>query len=145
MKSKLFGGEIGFRALWPWEEPQDTTKDQLFVVTRELWFESSRGRIVVPEGLLTDMASIPQAVHAYLDAKAKTILAPSIVHDYLYEKRGVLPDGRTFSRSEADDVLREGCLACGMRPAQAWVVRRMVGMFGGYRFAATEIGNDVAA
>jgi hypothetical protein len=142
MNSDRFRGELRFRALLPWEETQRVTKQQLFEITGPFGFLSSRhGWIDVPVGLITDLASIPPAVHAYLDAKAKTILAASVIHDYPYERLGVLDTGQTLTRGDADDVLHEACLCCGMRPSQAWVVRRMVGMFGGSRWKPTDIGN----
>jgi hypothetical protein len=138
-----FTGKISLRALLPWEPLQVITKEQLFEVMEEFGFRSNKhGWIIVPVGLITDLASIPPAIHAYLDAKAKTILGPCLPHDFIYGLRGILPDGRTLTRGDGDDVLHEACLCAGMRPSQAWVVRRMVGMFGGGRFAATEIGND---
>jgi hypothetical protein len=139
-----FTGQIAFRALFPWEPMQKATKSQLFEITEELGFRSERhGWIIVPKGLITDLASIPPAVHAYLDAKDKTILGPCLPHDYLYERQGVMPWGRNFTRAEADDVLQEACVLCGMRPSQAWMVRRMVGLFGGGRWKSTDIGDAV--
>src|SRR5471032_2344243 len=69
--------------------------------------------VTVPAGLVTDFASIPRVAWDLLDPEDPIIAWPSVIHDYLYTCKGALPDGTTYSRQQADAVLREAMEACG--------------------------------
>lgn len=105
---------------------------QLYLLRETLVYRSAiLGEIVVPIGTVTDFASIPAAALWYVDDDSPVILYPSVVHDYLYSLGGRLPDGRTYTRAQADAVLREAMVKCGARLSQAEVVFRAVSWFGG--------------
>ena len=127
-----FASTLELRALHPTQLRAMRSKDQLFVVTSPFpYFSPKFGVIEVPMGTVSNLASIPGVVKGYLDDDSPNILYPSIVHDYLYNVVGKLPDGRVFSRQEADDLLREGMVACGARVTQAFTVYWAVRLFGG--------------
>ncbi len=125
------------RALGPEEVRNAESTRALFQLREEFRYLSDTfGEIVVPAGFVTDFASIPRAALWYVDDDDPCILFPSVIHDYLYTRRGDLGLGSrvTFSREQADQVLREAMLVCGARKAQAFVVYLAVRARGGSRW-----------
>ena len=105
-----FIGDLIIRALRVDElRQQDNPDKQLYQLVSELGYQSDKMgiTITVPAGMLTDFASIPRPVWDFLDPEDPEILYPSVVHDYLYTLKGTFPDGSTFTREQADSVLRE--------------------------------------
>lgn len=90
----------------PWLEPlMDGRRWKL--VHHPLVFEGSDGReIVVPEGFVTDLASIPQALQSVYP-KWGVYGRATIVHDYLYSTQ-------PCTREEADSVFLDAMLADGV-------------------------------
>lgn len=122
------------RALAPEEVASAESPRQLYQLREEFRFLSAEfGEIAIPIGFVTDFASIPRLAFAYLDPEDPVILFGSVVHDYIYTRRGDLGLGTkfTFTRADADKVLREAMLLCGARKAQAWVVYQAVRLGGG--------------
>ena len=76
------------------------------------------GRFVIPDGFLTDGASVPRPVWALLDASDPDLLYPAFAHDYLYTLQGDLYT-KTLTRKQCDAVLAEQMEAVG---APAWKV-----------------------
>lgn len=66
----------------------------------------SAGSVEVPAGFEFDLASIPRPLW-WLIAPFELSLAAPLVHDYLYRHGGVLPDGRRFTRADADRLFLE--------------------------------------
>lgn len=93
------------------------------------------GVIVVPEGFLSDLSSVPRAAWWLIAPFELSITAP-LVHDALYRYGGRLPGGwtephMTFTRAEADALFRhimkrEG-VARWRRAAAHTAVRRFGG------------------
>jgi hypothetical protein len=71
-------------------------------------------RITVPAGFVTDLASIPRPVWSFYPPDGPWVKG-AIVHDFLYYTQGDgewngqhgVPEGRRYSRAEADGVLWE--------------------------------------
>ncbi len=83
---------------------------QLYEIREPFSYRSSvlYGHIVtVPAGYVTDFASIPRIAWNILDPESPIIGWPSVIHDWLYSNHGKLPDGFTYARENADEVLRE--------------------------------------
>lgn len=59
--------------------------------------------IVIPAGFETDWASVPWWADGVVPSFGPYAPA-TIPHDYLYSLGGRLPDGRTFTRKQADDL-----------------------------------------
>jgi hypothetical protein len=76
------------------------------------------GRLVIPDGFLTDGASVPRPVWALLANSDPDLLYPAFVHDYLYAVQGDLYT-KTLTRQQCDAVLAEQMQAVG---APAWKV-----------------------
>jgi hypothetical protein len=64
------------------------------------------GRFVVPDGFLTDGASVPRPVWALLDNSDPDLLYPAFAHDYLYAVQGDLLE-RKLTRQQCDAVMAE--------------------------------------
>lgn len=113
------------------KHPRACRGKQLYVLERDFTYISPAfGDIIAPAGMSTDFASIPRIAYSYISPESPQILWPAIIHDALYATSGVT-ESRTFTREEADAVLREAMLACGARKTQAWLVHKAVRMFGG--------------
>jgi len=110
-----FTGKLFLRSFSPAEIIKAGRHVQLYEVTKNFGYKSDKLKrtVTVPAGLVTDFASIPRAAWALLDPEDPIISWPSVIHDYLYTCKGTLPDGFTYSREQADSVLREAMEVCG--------------------------------
>ena len=115
MKPSAFRGDYTVTAFPPWEPRVRNGGTQLWVFAEDFTFISPTfGAITVPKGFHTDFASIPAAARVFIDDNSPGCLWPSAPHDYLYALKGLLPDGRVFSRAEADAVMNEAMIAVDM-------------------------------
>lgn len=73
--------------------------------------------LYVPEGFVTDLASVPRVAWSILPPEGKYDEA-AVIHDYIYSLSGQLP-GVTFSRSDVDRILMLGMQSCGV----SWLTR----------------------
>ena len=81
---------------------------QQFRLVEDFQYYSDRaGLIVVPAGLITDLASIPQSLQNALQNDSPCILCGAVVHDYLYSVAGGLPDGRVIPFGTCNEILCE--------------------------------------
>ena len=74
--------------------------------------------ITIPGGYEFDLASVPRPLWSVIAPFELSISAP-LVHDFIYEFRGVLPAGatapeRTYTRKEADRLFAEMMSAEGV-------------------------------
>lgn len=93
------------------------------------------GYVIVPEGFLSDFASVPRLPFAYLLAGGKADAA-AVIHDYLYVTR-------TTTRAQADAVFREAIDALGY----GWFTRNLMwlGVRLGGGFVWSDEGRDLSA
>ena len=79
-----------------------------------IWEDADRGRITIPAGFITDLASVPHWVDAipFLDRTGRS-RRPGALHDGIYAL------GRIRGKDWADHTLEAACLAEGMHPRQA--------------------------
>jgi hypothetical protein len=89
----------------------------LWVVREPLTWVGVGGRITVPVGTVTDLASIPTLVQniPFLDPTGRS-RRPAVLHDYLYNQRGPLG----ITRALADKILRAALRAEGCSRTVAW-------------------------
>lgn len=80
-------------------------------------------QVVVPEGFVTDFASVPRGLWNIFPKWGRHGHA-AIVHDYLYWKK-------TYSRERADAIFLEAMLVLGTAPWKARAMYRAVRLFGG--------------
>jgi hypothetical protein len=90
--------------------------------------EDSDEVIRVPVGFETDFASIPWGLWN-LFPPLGLWARPAIIHDFLYDRGGVLPS-KTYSRKEADMIFREAMSVVGV-PAWRREVMFMAVRLGG--------------
>ena len=90
------------------------------------------GEIVVPEGFVTDLASVPWFARWYVSRDGNHTRA-AVVHDYLYARssEASFPD---TSRRTADRVFLEAMRVCNLRPTLARVLYSAVRIGGGSSF-----------
>lgn len=79
----------------------------------------------VPEGFLTDGASIPRAFWAIFSSTGMA-LYPGVVHDYQYS-----PLSKCTDRAAADLELYNGCREVGIGIFRSTLIYRAVRLFGG--------------
>lgn len=93
-----------------------------------VWCDPVFGRLEVPVGFLTDLASIPRVFRnlPLLDPDGAS-RRPAALHDWLYGSQA----GRRFGKPFADDFLQASLKAEGLHPAGAWVYWAAVHYFGG--------------
>lgn len=103
--------------------------NQHYEVFASFGYANGSGQILVPKGFFTDFASVPDSVKLIIDDDSPFILFPSVVHDFLYDQSGVLPD-RAYTRAEADQFLRDAMMEVGATKAQADIVYEAVHLFG---------------
>jgi hypothetical protein len=82
----------------------------------------------VPDGFLTDFASVPRLPLIYLQFANKAHL-PAVLHDWLYSQGGDEQD-----RKYADDVFLHGMFASGMSEQDAYSMFDAVRAFGKQHF-----------
>lgn len=99
-----------------------------WILKEKLTYVTEAGEIItVPEGFVTDLASIPRAFHWLIPVNGKHRSA-AIIHDYLY----VVKDR---SRSEADAIFLEAMKSSGVRWSQRRVMYLAVRLGGGIAWA----------
>lgn len=81
---------------------------QLYRLFGDFCFESTYlGAIItVPNGFVTDLASIPRPVYSIVAPSDPIMELPSVGHDYLYARQGEI-NGMRYDRKDADHVLDE--------------------------------------
>lgn len=90
-------------------------------------FEVFEHTVVVPEGFVTDLASVPRFLWTIIPPFGK-YTAAAVVHDYLY---GVQRIGDTaIERVLADRIFMEAMKELGVRRTRRWAMFRAVRMFG---------------
>lgn len=95
-----------------------------------IWSDGFFGRLVVAEGFLTDLASVPAALCAFSGLNPTGLSRrPAVVHDWLYND---VASKRT--RAFADEFLRRSLIAEGMSVTLAGTYYEAVRLFGGQFF-----------
>lgn len=86
-----------------------------------VWVDTNTGcKIVVPAGFKTDLASVPKILHPIVSPGGNWNRA-SIIHDYLYSVKGLLPSGEKLTRKQCDRIFLEVSILDGTNPFIATV------------------------
>jgi len=88
----------------------------------EIGFLGSGDKIIVPDGFITDFASVPRIFWSILPSIGKYSSA-SILHDYLYFSK-------IKSRKESDKIFYEAMLVSGVKKWKAKIIHKIVRIFG---------------
>lgn len=95
--------------------------------------EDSDVVVTVPAGFVTDFASIPRLFWRF-EAPAGRALKASVVHDFLYDRQGVVETApcrlERFSRAECDGVFLEAMGVVGVPRWKALILWAAVRAFG---------------
>jgi hypothetical protein len=111
--------------LTPLRVEQVNENDWRLTSSLRYWSAILDRMIVVPEGFVTDFASVPRLPFVYWFTGGK-FQAAAVIHDWLYRRRS-----EKVSRAEADAVLAEAMKALGYWLPRQWFVWAGV-RIGGY-------------
>lgn len=103
----------------------DPVPEQWVVVEPLIWSDKTYGRLVVPAGFRTDLASTP----FHIDDNGPS-RRPAVVHDALYNI------GQRLGKDYADSFLRDAILAEGGGRMRAQTYYLGVHLFGGFAWRA---------
>jgi hypothetical protein len=105
-------------------QSEDDRPDFWYVRAPLIWCDPSWGRIEVPVGFRTDLASIPRMLRNLpaLDPDGKS-RRPAVVHDWLYA-------WQALGKDRADDFLRYAMIAEGVPHVDAETIYEAVHLFG---------------
>ena len=102
-------------------------------LTYYVGFEGNSEKIVVPEGYVTDLASVPRWLWSIFPPFGKYLNA-AIVHDYIYSTGGWIGrahDGTVpYTKAQADVIFREASGVLGVGAISRWLMYQAV-KFGG--------------
>lgn len=103
----------------------EARQDMWVIEAPLIWVDTVYGRIEVPIGFQTDLASIPRALRniPFLDPNGLS-RRPAVVHDWLYAWRG-------WTKARSDNFLRAALLAEGALSVTAASFYYAVKWFGG--------------
>ncbi len=133
MTTTTFPIHLPLVGLNPAELKRRGSKVQLWILTADFTYTSPKwGVITAPEGMVTDFASVPTFAKRIIDGDSPMILFPSIIHDAIYHFAGRMPDGRIFTRVEADQILRDAMIDIGAPRHLAALVFSAVRVGGGF-------------
>lgn len=104
---------------------------RVFRIERPFRYFSSKGKITVPTGFLTDGASIPHPLWSILDPWGPYFSA-ALIHDFLYSRRS--SPHHNLSRLESDLIFKEAMFNIGVDWLRREIIYRAVRMFGGSSF-----------
>lgn len=82
-------------------------------------------KLTIPEGFVTDLASVPRPLWPLFPPQRAGFIAPSIVHDFLY----AYPSG--YTRIQADAIFYSALVKNDVSKATAWKMWGGVRVFGG--------------
>lgn len=101
--------------------------DYWIVAAPLVWCDPVYGRIEVPAGTRTDLASIPRFLRnlPFLDPDGAS-RRPAVTHDFLYDTAA----GHKLGKQYADNFLRSALVAEGAKPATAAAFYWGVHLFG---------------
>ncbi len=89
--------------------------------------------IRVPLGFQTNFANTPRILWPLLPPAGEYGKA-TVVHDYLYNLGGRMPDGKVYSRRAADGIFLEAMGVLGVGRWERWVMWLAVRAFGRGKF-----------
>ena len=101
--------------------------------------------IIVPKGFVTDMASTPFGIHNILPKDGSWSPA-SVIHDALYQNRGMLPVGwfsgpeMTYTQADCDGIFKEAMKVLGVSWWQRNLMWSALRLFGWISFKKNSPG-----
>lgn len=93
------------------------------------WLSSDGVTITVPEGFVTDFATIPRYLWMILPKWEKYGPA-AVVHDYLYWEQKY--NGEVITRKKADNYMLEAMRDCGVSCCKRKVIHKVLRLLGGF-------------
>jgi len=86
-----------------------------------VWLDRESGeKVTVPAHFETDLASVPFWIRPIVSQSGNWNRA-AILHDYLYERKGVVCSGRKLTRKQSDRIFLNVAILDGTNPFVAFV------------------------
>lgn len=104
----------------------DSRPDFWAVVIPLIW-ETPTKRIVVPQGFVTDLASIPKPLRNIFDPNGDS-RKPAVLHDWIYRTH-------EFTKAQCDQLLYDALVVCGESKFVAWCYKAGVAIGGASSYA----------
>lgn len=101
----------------------------LYILEDDFVYTANGEFITVPKGFKYDGASTPKILWWILPRDG-VHRAAALIHDYLYEFEGNMPDGQAFSRKQADTIFYKMLKDYGVASWRAAVAYRAVRVAG---------------
>lgn len=102
---------------------------EFYQVQRAYRFDCYGSKEEVPEGLIVDGASVPRPVWWFLPPDGLH-RAAALGHDWNHKKKGVLANGRSITRAQADLLFYHMMIDAHVNEKRALVAYRVVRRFG---------------
>lgn len=118
---KIKAGIIGNACIKPF-------KDYTFSTCFDLNFYIDDKILLVPEGFKTDLASIPRIFWSFVAPYNSRLIAPAIIHDWLYSEYS------DITRKDADNVFYELLVKNGLSSIFSSLAYYCVRIFGAPHF-----------
>jgi hypothetical protein len=112
----------------PAEHPK---KREWYRLVRDYHLKYDDIDVIIPRGFEWDGATIPRIAWSIIGYHSMGKMAePSLIHDYIYVFKGLIPGQRKISRKECDKLFREHLIAVGVPKRAANRIYRIVRIFG---------------
>ncbi len=89
-----------------------------WVLASNVYYKGNGIKLFIRKGFVTDLASVPFYVRPIINNTGRYNLAAT-VHDYLYEYKGVLPNGMVLPRKLCDKIFYDIMIDDGVHPVKA--------------------------
>lgn len=89
--------------------------------------------IIVPEGFVTDLMTVPRLVLPFFNPMLPQYSKPSLLHDWLYDTKS----GPAFSRKKSDDIFLEAMEVLGVSRVKRVAIYFAVRCFAKNRYNKT--------
>ncbi len=99
-------------------------KDYKYVLGKSVEVQIDDVAITIPKGFETDLASIPRWYWSILSPNNTSLVAPAILHDYLYACETY------FTQKESDDIFYMAMIEGNVSPSTAYQMYLAVRLFG---------------
>lgn len=90
-----------------------------WMLKNDLIYYDGGQKIQIEAGFIHDLASVPRVLNIFFRKHGKHSKA-AIVHDYLYENKGLVSQFKRYTRAESDEIFFKAMLECGVSKFTAW-------------------------
>jgi hypothetical protein len=104
--------------------------DNKWAMVEDFDYQYGSKIIRIPHGFVHDLASIPRPLNLFVRQSGRHREA-AILHDWLYENKGLINSFKRFSRKESDEIFYQAMLESGVGNVKSYLMYKAV-RIGGY-------------